>query len=112
LCFIAFSSSDLAAQNFKSPEDAGIAVKEELEQVIGDLDTTVDRYDELTSSESLDIKTFTYLNSYLASLEASQNTEVALNQLDKQFPALRMDDGNPNGTFSQLREDLLDLITE
>ncbi len=112
LCFIAFSSSDLAAQNFKSPEDAAIAVKEELEQVVGDLDTTVDRYDELTSSESLDIKTFTYYSSYLSALETNQNTEGALLQLDKQFPALRMDQGNPNGTFNQLRDDLLELITE
>jgi hypothetical protein len=112
LCFIAFSSSDLAAQNFKSPEDAAIAVKEALEQVVGDLDPTVDKYDELTPSESRDIKTFTYYSKYLDGLKELQDVEAAFNRMDKMFPVNKMDNGDPNGAIGQLRDDLLDLITQ
>lgn len=110
LCFIAFSSSDLAAQNFKSPEDAAVAVKEALEQVIGDLDDT-DRVDQVSNSQKQVVYTYRYYTEYLERLADLNDTEEALLVLEKIYP---VDKRIPSrkAIGEEAYDDLMDLITE
>lgn len=111
LCFIAFSSSDLAAQNFKSPEDASVAVKEALEQVIGDLDTDNDRVDQVSNAQKQVVVTYRYYTEFLNRLGDLNDTEEAMLVLEKIYP---VDKRNPDraSLTEEAYDDLLDLITE
>ena len=110
LCFIAFGSSDLAAQNFKSPEDATIAVKEALEQVIGDLDDT-DRIDLVSNSQKQVVFTYRYYTEFLERLGDLNDTEEAMLVLERIYPVERQAQGRKH-LAEEANDDLMDLITE
>ena len=111
LCFIVFSSSDLAAQNFKSPEDAGNAVRGVLEQLIEDVNTsTTVRLDQQTAQEREDFFNYRYFNQFITSLGETGNTQEALAAVDKVYPVAKL--GDDEEMAENAREELLDLITE
>ena len=110
LCFIVFGSSDLAAQ-YKSVDDATISVREELEQVIGDLSTTNERVDQMSSSQKETVYAFQYYTEYLNQLSELDGTEEALLALDKMYPVVKLDEALKDIALAT-REDLMNLITE
>ena len=110
LCFIVFGSSDLAAQNYKSQDEAAISVKEALEQVIGNLNTTNERTDLQSTSERKTVYTFSYYTEYLTQLESS-DTEEAMLALDKIYPINKLQ-GSLQDIPEDVREDLMNLITD
>jgi len=109
LCFIVFGSSGLAAQNFKAPVDAAISVKEELEQVIGDLSTTNERVDLVSSSQKQTNFNFRYYTEFLDQLSESNDTGNAMSALDRIYPVERLE--GVQDIALKAREDLMDLIT-
>lgn len=110
LCFIVFGSSDLAAQNYKSQEEASISVKEALEQVVGDLSTTNERVDQQSSSQKKTTFEFRYYTEYLNQLSDSGNTEEAMLALDKIYPVIKLE--GLQDIALEAREDLMNLITD
>ena len=110
LCFIVFGSSDLAAQNYKSQEEASVSVKEALEQVIGDLSTTNERVDQQSSSQKKTTFEFRYYTEYLNQLSDSGNTEEAMLALDKIYPVIKLE--GLQDIALEAREDLMNLITD
>ena len=111
LCFIAFSSSDLAAQNFKSPEDATIAVKEALEQVISDLDQDNDRVDQVSNSQKQVNWNYLYFTRFLDQLSELGDTEEAMLVMDRMYPIARQP-LERKAIAENGYEELMDLITE
>lgn len=110
LCFIVFGSSDLAAQNYKSQEEASVSVKEALEQVIGDLSTTNERVDQQSSSQKKTTFEFRYYSEYLEQLSDLGNTEEAMLALDKIYPVIKLE--GLQDIALEAREDLMNLITD
>lgn len=110
LCFIVFGSSDLAAQNYKSQEEASISVKEALEQVVGDLSTTNERVDQQSSSQKKTTFEFRYYSEYLEQLSDLGNTEEAMLALDKIYPVIKLE--GLQDIALEAREDLMNLITD
>ena len=105
-----FGSSDLAAQNYKSQEEASVSVKEALEQVIGDLSTTNERVDQQSSSQKKTTFEFRYYTEYLNQLSDSGNTEEAMLALDKIYPVIKLE--GLQDIALEAREDLMNLITD
>ena len=111
LCIIVFSSSDLAAQNYKTPGDAAEAVKGALEQVMGDLDATNARVDQVTTnSEKQDVFSFQYYSLFLDQLEDLNDTEEAMEAIDKMFHPVKMT--ARTALIETARDELTDLITD
>lgn len=111
LCFIVFGSSDLAAQNYKSQEEASVSVKEALEQVIGDLSTTNERVDQQSASQKQTVYTFRYYTEYLNQISELVDTEEAMLALDRMYPVIKLDEALRDIALDA-REDLMNLITD
>ncbi len=110
LCFIVFGSTDLAAQNYKSADEATVSVREALEQVIGDLSTTNERVDQQSASQKQTVFNFRYYTEYLEQLAESGSTEDAMLALDKIYPVIKLE--AIQDIALEAREDLMNLITD
>jgi hypothetical protein len=106
-----FGSSDLAAQNYKSQEEASVSVKEALEQVIGDLSTTNERVDQQSASQKQTVYTFRYYTEYLNQISELVDTEEAMLALDRMYPVIKLDEALRDIALDA-REDLMNLITD
>lgn len=104
------SSSDLAAQNYKSLEDATASVKEALEPIQAQYMSSVSVNQSMSQSARQNLTTGHYYERYLGYLEDTQNVAQALARLDQVASPTKPSDRQQY--IQVAREALIDLITE
>ena len=105
------SSSDLAAQTYKSLEDATTSVKEALEPIQATYPTDAHvQQGQMSTNERQNLVTGQYLGLYLELLSETQDVEEAVDRLDEMAPDSPQSE---RGEYiSEARDYLMDLITE